>query len=207
MSTLPEHLRAAARLFTSIVNNNGGQAILMGGAASKALGARRETKDLDFNLSVMNDDIVKGLQSQGITTKKEQRPNRFSANVPETAPGNHDATSVDLAVKPGIVSILPYTKSVGDITVADPRLLLVDKIRCFTERSDNQDKKLRTDIEDIEFCIDEILKENEYPLPAVLVHLLNDDVWLKYWARLAERASMESVEDQKEYFQELGLIK
>ncbi len=44
MSNLPEHLRAAAKLFTAIVKNNGGQAILMGGAASKALGSPRDTK-------------------------------------------------------------------------------------------------------------------------------------------------------------------
>ncbi len=155
----------------------------------------------------MNDGIIKGLQAKGITTKKEQRPNRFSANVPETASGHRDATSVDLAVKPGITSILPYTTSIGDITVADPRLLLVDKIRCFTERSDNQDKKLENDLQDILFCVDEIVEKYPVPLPAVLVNLIDDDVWAKYWVRLAERASLVAVEEHRSSFEDLGLIK
>ena len=118
-------------------------------------------------------------------------PNRLKANVPASAPGEHDAVSIDVAIKPEVVSFLKYTKVLEGIRVADERLLLVDKIRCFTGRPEGSDGKIQNDIKDIQFCVSRMEDEKQI-LPPMLKEQLSHDIWLKFWPRLKDRTELDN---------------
>lgn len=136
----------------------------------------------------------------------EGRPGRFSANVPESAPGNRDATGIDLAIKPYIASILEFTKEVDGIRICDEPLLLVDKIQCFGTRSSGH-RKLKTDLEDIFFCIMQ-LDGHQQTIPSRLQEIfLEKFSWDRFWPRLLEHSDDDSdVLFYQSQFAQLGLI-
>lgn len=133
--------------------------------------------------------MTAALRNRGITTKVlDGRPDRLSGNIPETAPGTRDATSIDLAIKPDIARFIGrYTKEIQGITVADERLLLVDKLVSFGGRSENQGGKIISDLQDILFCTSK-LDEQKITVPEDLSALLTRDVLDLFWRRLAERS-------------------
>lgn len=148
--------------------------------------------------------MIRALEANGIITRPLEFPNRFSAHVPESSPGKHDATSMDLAVKPNLPSLLLFTKVIDGITVADERLLLVDKIRCFTERSDNQDKKLQSDLQDILFCLGQI-EDEEGVVPDQLKARIAKDIWPRFWLKLEARTDRGDYEIFKDFLESVGL--
>ncbi len=134
--------------------------------------------------------MTTALHNKGIATKV-LRPGRLSGNIQETTPGTRDATSIDLAIKPDICRFIgKYTKEIQGITVADERLLLVDKLTCFGGRSENQDQKIMSDLQDILFCVSR-LDEQKLTVPEDLAALLTQEVWELFWRRLAGRCSDE----------------
>ena len=142
-------------------------------------------KDLDFDLTVLNRRIKFELNKRGISTQEGSAPNRFSANVP-ASPGKLDATSIDIAVKPGIEILFPYTKDFEGITVVNESLLHVRKIKCSTQRPLVQSGRVVTDIRDAMFCVMKLAEAEERVPPELQAAVLDEQTMLAFWRGVKE---------------------
>ena len=143
------------------------------------------TQDLDFDLTVFNHRIKSELNKRGISTQEGSAPNRFPANVP-ASPGKLDATSIDIAVKPGIENLLPYTKVIEGITVVNESLLLIRKIKCSTQRPLVQSGRVVTDIRDAMFCVMKLAEAEERVPPELQAAVLDEQIMQAFWKGVKE---------------------
>ncbi|EAU93569.1 hypothetical protein CC1G_02799 [Coprinopsis cinerea okayama7 len=180
---------AALRFSTAYKKVTGGRAILIGGGATILLGQMaRHTKDLDFNVSKMAPRDVKALNAAGIYVRRIGHTlDRFAATVPESEEDAKDAISIDLAVQRDINALIPFTREIEGVTVADERLLIVLKIQCLPERSVASSKKVGSDFEDVMWCASRLHEEN-IQLPESLSKQLSEDVIRNFFEAVARHS-------------------
>ncbi|KAF5322017.1 hypothetical protein D9619_002128 [Psilocybe cf. subviscida] len=186
-SYLPTRLLRSAQVFSSVVRAHNTHAVLIGGAAVMMHGHHRSTKDLDINLDkAPSRKLIKNLAEVGIILcKHPERKNRFSATVEETAPGERDGASIDIAVRPDVPRIVEaYGKEILGVLVPTPQYLLMMKIRTVCERPPGAHARIKQDMDDIFFLCGEIAVEDA-KIDDELQNAVFPDTWDKFW-KIAE---------------------
>ena len=148
-------------------------------------------QDVDFNVSKMSKTMRKNIEKNNmriIIVPHRDRKDRFAATLLESAPGMLDATKIDIAVNTNLSKLLPFTVEIDGVTVVGPHLLLVNKIRCAAERKGNVDVRVHNDLSDIMFLLNHIMDNNLGDVPLELVHILDADIWERFWSRVDDYA-------------------
>ncbi len=175
MTALPPRLFVPAKLFFEAASAAKVPAILFGGAAMNLNGSPRETgvsivfpgfvqltvynspQDLDINVADLK--IRKYLGSQF-----RHQPGSSNTRLRVTFVHDTDAIRCDVASDHAHIlptKLLQHTTVQQGICYALPRLLLVDKIRTYTQRSTNNDHKRAQDMSDILFCASAMADKGE----------------------------------------------
>ena len=100
----------------------------------------------------------------------------MKSELVKKGPEKFDATSIDIAVKPLIESLFPYTMLIKGITV----------VKCSTQRPLVQSGRVVTDIRDAMFCVMKLAEAEERVPPELQAAVLNEQTMLAFWKGVKE---------------------
>lgn len=152
--------------------------------------------------------LIKNLAEVGIILRKHpERKNRFSATVSETAPGNRDGASIDIAVRPEVSRIVEaYGKEILGVMVPKPQYLLLIKIRTVCERPPGAHVRIKQDMDDIFFlCGEIVIKDGK--IDDELKNEVSQDTWQRFW-EIAENNiwwDTKTAGEVKQMFDDMGM--
>ncbi|KAH7884838.1 hypothetical protein F5I97DRAFT_1831190 [Phlebopus sp. FC_14] len=185
---LPTRLLNPAKAIFSELKTENIDAILMGGAAVIMNGVSRQTKDLDINVASFG--FRERLHADQWLVSAGSSPERMRATYLHPT----QAVKCDIATRPTIRSLLPYTVEQHGIRFAKPNLLVADKICAYVERKEVAVEKTSQDVADIVTLI-EMMVDQGVTMPDNLKQMYLGETMLQAFAARLQKDDSKAVED------------
>ncbi|ETW76840.1 hypothetical protein HETIRDRAFT_328102 [Heterobasidion irregulare TC 32-1] len=179
--TLPTRLLIPAKLIFEAASKANVRAVLFGGAAVNLHGAKRETKDIDINVTSFK--FLDRLPAPPFDHRPGSAPTRRRLTYYHPT----DAIKCDLAINSTYLVdgfLERYSEVTEDgVRYASADMLLADKIRTFGQRH-AQNPKRDSDLEDIGHLLGVLLDKNG-KVPSEVMKAILDEMTLKaFWTVL-----------------------